>query len=152
MTFYVHDLSLLSTISFLNSYKIIEENFNANLLPHQAKIVLQIAHRHNVTSLWPQPTIDVELVWNTFRWPLNAWIHWASVQRTSAQIRHAESTKFVNFCNCQGHIAWCIQHYNQALIWQNMRLVWSVKCELQDFIALKRGRWGFLKEVEGNVE
>jgi len=27
-----------------------------------------------------------------------------------------------------------------------------VKCELQDFIALKRGRWGFLKEVEGNVE
>ncbi len=45
-----------------NSYKIIEENFNANLLPHQAKIVLQIARRYNVTSLWAQPTIDVELV------------------------------------------------------------------------------------------
>jgi hypothetical protein len=49
MTFYVHDLSLLSTISFFNSYKITEENFNANLLQHQAKIVLQIARRYNVT-------------------------------------------------------------------------------------------------------
>lgn len=142
-----HDI-LCSRLEFafyyllFNSYKIIEENFNANLLPHQAKIVLQIAHRYNVISLWAQPTIDVELVWNTFRWPLNAWIDWASVQRTSVQIRHAESTKFVNFCNCQGHIAWCIQHYNQALKWQNMCLAWSVKSELQDFIALKRGRWG----------
>jgi hypothetical protein len=45
-----------------NSYKIIEENFNANVLQHQAKIVLQIARRYNVTSLWAQPTIDVELV------------------------------------------------------------------------------------------